>query len=103
MIYINNNRAINFRHSNIDNPENIYETKKRLNSQTYILKTRVVECEIFQVEGTKIVEVIAYGKSMCHPKDNFNKEFGGKNVLSRALAYLPKEERTCAWNAYFSR
>jgi len=39
----------------------------------------------------------------CSPKDNFCKETGRKISLTRAIAHLPKEERTQIWKDYFNR
>jgi hypothetical protein len=55
------------------------------------------------VEGENIVEILGYGKSQCHPSDNFNKEFGRKNSLARAAENLDRDFRKQIWFAYFNR
>lgn len=45
---------------------------------------------------------VASGMAICHPKDNFNKEKGRQNALTRALlnANLAKEVRKFFWEKY---
>lgn len=97
MIYINQNTAINFRHLTVDAQ---YTAGNR---EADILPSRVTECEIVSVEGENIVEILGYGKSQCHPSDNFNKEFGRKNSLVRAAENLDRDFRKQIWFAYFNR
>ena len=99
MIQINENTAINFRHLTVDNANQSVPVRPSNRPSS----TRVTECEIVKVEGSNIVEVLGYGKSQCHPTDNFNKEFGRKNSLSRALQNLDQDFRRQIWTAYFQR
>jgi hypothetical protein len=107
MIYITKNTAINFRHSEVENPEFLPPKNGTFKlSRGYtstVAKSKRTECEIVTVEDNKIVEVISTGVSLCHPYDNFNKELGRKNSLTRALADLPRDVRREAWKAYFNR
>jgi len=100
MIYINTNTAINFRHLTVENANQ--SISGRL-SNSRLFSSRVTECEIVSVEGENTVEIIGYGKSQCHPSDNFNKEFGRKNSLARAVENLDRDFRKQIWIAYFNR
>lgn len=96
MIYINQNTAINFRHLTAN-------AQHTAGNREGILPSRVTECEIVSVQGENIVEILAFGESRCHPFDNFNKEVGRKNSLSRAVKTLGRDFRKQIWTAYFNR
>ncbi len=91
MIFIDKNLAIDFRHSRFDH-----------NHDLGFNQPRTTTCEIVHyTDGSK--SVVASGKSFCHPLDNFNKEFGRKTALSRAIANLPRADRMRIWSAYNNR
>lgn len=97
MIYITENKAINFRHQTIQHPF----LKKNVGYE--FLDCRSTTCEIVTVNGNEIVDVVTSGVAICHPSDNFNKEIGRKTSLQRAVEKLHREERVQIWNAYFAR
>jgi len=104
MIYIDKTTAINFRHSRVDNPDGVKAPNKRLSeSKDSLMKSRRTECEILQILPDQEPLVMGYGESLCHPNDNFNKEFGRKNALARAISKMARQDRTVIWNAYFNR
>jgi hypothetical protein len=100
MIYITPNKAINFRHYFVDSSD--ANVSKRVTNAN-LATSRITECEIVNVDGEEIVEVLGKGTSRCHPMDNFNKEFGRKNALARAISNMSRADRTVIWNAYFNR
>ena len=84
MIYINEQTAINFRHS------------------VNVSGSRMTVCELVGVEG-KEYKILSYAQAYCHPKDNFNKEFGRRTALKRCVETLPKSDRKIVWEAYLNR
>ncbi len=91
MIFINTNLAIDFRHSRFDH-----------NHELGFRQPRTTICEIVHfIDGERTV--VSRGRSVCHPLDNFNKEFGRKNSLTRAVARLPRADRMRFWRAYNNR
>jgi hypothetical protein len=55
------------------------------------------ECSILKND-----EFVSYGIALCSPNDTYDKEFGRKLSMSRALlkSDLTKEERSVVWEAY---
>jgi len=101
MIFIDDNHAINFRHSSIDYVPSRKEMKKdRFNRLAQMRRT---ECEIIKLVPEEGSVVIGHGEALCHPLDQFVKEYGRKTALSRAMKDLDREFRAKVWNAYFKR
>ncbi len=86
MIYFNENQAINFKHTRIED-------------------RRVTVCQIINVDNSGNELVVSEGASMCNPRDNFCKEYGRKLSLTKALrmTQLDKNQRKVVWDAYFNR
>lgn len=67
---------------------------------------KIVVCKVETVEsGGRFNETgqqISESEAICNPKDKFNKSFGRKLALKRALNFVPKEERTKIWQGYLS-
>ena len=64
------------------------KTKKNKNTQKTICVISVTDSN--STEGT----------AKCMKTDEFDKEFGRKLSLTRALNPIPKEDRTKIWEAY---
>ena len=95
MVYFNSNQAISFR----------YETGDFIGDG---VQRRSVVCELVDVDTRGVkpsTKVVAMGRSICHPKDSFNKEIGRKCALADALkaGNYGIFERKTIWNAYLNR
>lgn len=104
MIYINDNKAIDFRHVTIE--DNRSEAKRNLRMSGNTMPTRrATVCDIVEVIGEKPYKIIASGMAKCDSRDNYNKERGRKTALKLALknAGMSRNERTRVWDAYWSR
>ena len=95
MVYFNSNQAISFR----------YETGDFIGDG---IQRRSVVCELVDVDssgGKPVTKVMSMGRSICHPKDSFNKETGRKRSLADALkaGKYGQFERATIWEAYLNR
>ena len=94
MVYYNTNQAISFR----------YETGDFIGDG---IQRRSVVCELVDVTlwTRTSTKVVAMGRSVCHPKDSFNKEIGRKCALADALKAggFGVFERKAIWDAYLNR
>jgi hypothetical protein len=73
-----------------------------------IKKTLTTTCTIVELLGdqSKIPDsahkVICRGVAVCNPPDRFDKYFGRKLSLKRALDFFTRDTRTEFWNKYWS-
>ena len=60
-------------------------------------------CTIDNIVKKRYEYRVSYGKAYLHPKDNYDKNFGRKLSLARALKNggFNTKERTLFWEAYF--
>ena len=102
MIYINENKAIDFRHEKIE--DNRREVKDYWCDELVPMK-RITVCDIVEVGEERPYKIVATGVARCDSRDNFNKERGRKMSLKLALkdAGTPRDERRVIWSAYHNR
>lgn len=73
------------------------------------LKVRWTTCEIFDVKSKDVAIQLGFAHCECSPRDNFVKETGRKEALTRVLKDLKsskvvsKEESRKIWDGYFKR
>ena len=60
-------------------------------------------CIVLQRHDLDGYTTMLSGRAVCGKKDNFNKEAGRKLALARAIAMLPRNDRSLIWSAYFGR
>ena len=99
MIYINETTAIMFSHVTVPG-DSRYPA-----DWTLAQNHRATVCDIVSLENGVINEKLASGIARCNPLDNFNKEKGRKDSLTKALSQLTtsKSLRKTFWIAYHNR
>jgi len=102
MIYIDNTHAIMFSHINISADYDLADWNPNWVSAK---EHRATICEIVELDGEKIINKLAKGIARCNPLDNYNKEIGRKNSLTKALnnSNYGKVDRKRIWRAYHER